>query len=215
MKMNYSRMLRSLALRFRNQEAIVNVERNRRYSYWDYHLLTNRIANALRTSLGIGNGDRFMLILENDNLSLMMLPCTVKQEGTVVLTNLRDAREEHARQIALVEPKVVFIETALLDNYHDMLRGHGCQIVAMDALIVPRDGVVAFWDLVEAAPDTENDIELCRKAKPEKSTFAAPPSSRAIFAMRPQPKRSSRQAPGVPAISAMSMRTDISTLSIA
>ena len=160
MKMNYSRMLRSLALRFGSQEAIVNVERNRRYSYWDYHLLTNRIANALRTTFGVGNGDRFMLILENDNLSLMMLPCTMKQEGTVVLTNLRDTREEHAGQIALVQPKVVFIESALLDLYYDMLRGHDCQIVVTDAPSVPRHGVLLFWDLVEAASDGENDIEL-------------------------------------------------------
>src|SRR5579864_3885279 len=90
-KMNFSRIMRALALKHRDREAIVNAERNRRYSYRDYHLLTNRIANALSDTLKVGAGDKFLLILENDNLSLMMLPTVLKQKGTVALTNLRDS----------------------------------------------------------------------------------------------------------------------------
>jgi len=48
MKQNFGRILRAVALRYRHNEAIVNVERGRRYTYWDYHLLTNRIAKALQ-----------------------------------------------------------------------------------------------------------------------------------------------------------------------
>ena len=33
--MNFSRVMRLLALRYKNNEAIVNVERNRRYSFRD------------------------------------------------------------------------------------------------------------------------------------------------------------------------------------
>ena len=108
MKMNFSRVMRLLSLRYKNHEAIVNVERNRRFNFEQYHLLTNRVADALRTTLQVGKGDKFMLILENDNLSLMMFPTVFKQEGTVVMTNLRDPLEEHVRQIELVRPKVVF-----------------------------------------------------------------------------------------------------------
>ena len=54
MKMNFSRIMRLLALRYRDQEAIVNVERNRRYTFEQYHLLSNRIADALRTTLQVG-----------------------------------------------------------------------------------------------------------------------------------------------------------------
>ena len=132
MKMNFSRVMRLMAQRCRDRQAIINVERKRSYSYHDYHLLTNRIADALRNPLGVGNGDKFLLILDNDNLSLLMLPTVLKQEGTVVLTNLRDAPEEHARQIDMVKPKVVFIETRLLDVYYAMLRAAGCEIVVMD-----------------------------------------------------------------------------------
>jgi acyl-CoA synthetase (AMP-forming)/AMP-acid ligase II len=163
MKMNFCRVMRLMTMRFRDQDAIVNVERNRRYSYGEYHLLTNRIAGALRTRLAVGAGDKFMLVLENDNLSLMMFPAVFKQTGTVVMTNLRDPLEEHARQASLVKPKVVFIETRLLDGYYEMLRGEGCEIVVMDAPTpeqAARPGVHAFWDLVAAASDADNEVEL-------------------------------------------------------
>jgi acyl-CoA synthetase (AMP-forming)/AMP-acid ligase II len=163
MKMNFSRVMRLLALRYCDQEAIVNIERDRRYTYAQYHLLTNRIADVLRSTLQVGKGDNFMLILENDNLSLMMFPTTFKQHGTVVMTNLRDPLEEHSRQIELVKPKVVFLETRLLDSYYDMLRSQGCVVVLMDppsAEHAARPGVHCFWTLVEAASELDNDVAL-------------------------------------------------------
>src|SRR5471030_2478417 len=163
MKMNFCRIMRLLALRHREQEAIVNLERNRRYTYEQYHLLTNRVADVLRNMLQVRAGERFMLILENDNLSLMMFPSTFKQEGTVVMTNLRDPLDEHARQIDLVRPKVVFIETRLLDSYYGMLRSRGCEIVVMDPPTAEQAtlaGVNNFWSLVYAASDADNDVTL-------------------------------------------------------
>jgi fatty-acyl-CoA synthase len=52
MKQNFSRILRAVALRYRHNEAIVNVERGRRYTYWDYHLLINRIAKSAAGHIG-------------------------------------------------------------------------------------------------------------------------------------------------------------------
>ncbi len=163
MKMNFSRVMRLLSLRYRDKEAIVNIERNRRYTFEQYHLLTNRVADVLSNTLGLHKDDKFMLVLENDNLSLMLFPSTFKQEATVVLTNLRDPMQEHARQMEQVMPKVVFLETRLLDTYYDMLRGLGCKIVVMDtpsAEQATRAGVHSFWTLVDAASDTDNDVEL-------------------------------------------------------
>ncbi len=163
MKMNFCRIMRLMALRYRDQEAIVNIERNRRFTFEQYHLLTNRIADALRTTLQVGHGDKFMLILDNDNLSLMMFPTTFKQEGTVVMTNRRDPLEEHTRQVELVKPKVVFLETLLLDSYYDTLRSHGCTIVVMDppsAEQAARPGVCSFWSLVDAASELDHEVEL-------------------------------------------------------
>ncbi len=160
MKMNFARIMRLLGQRYRDQEAIVNVERNRRFTFHEYHLLTNRIANALSTRLGVRRGDNFMLILENDNLSLMQIASVLKQEGTVVLTNMRDSATEHEWQVDLLRPKVVFIEADLANAYYDMLRRHGCEIVVMDTPVELKKGMHAFWTLVEDASDRDTGVEL-------------------------------------------------------
>src|SRR5215469_9308060 len=101
-KMNFCRVMAAMAQRWRDNLAIVNVERGRRYSFGEYHLLTNRIANMCRDRLGLGPGDTAYLILDNDNLTLLHHPTIYKQEAAFVLGNLRDGPEESARQIEYV-----------------------------------------------------------------------------------------------------------------
>jgi len=158
--MNFSRVMGLLARNFGDREALVNVERNRRYTYRQLHTCTNRIANMLRDTLQLRSGDKLMLILENDNMSLMHFMATWKQEATAVYTNVRDSLEEHSWQVELVRPRVVFVESAYVARYHAMLRRYGCTIVAMDPLPEPLDGVLDFWTLVDAASPEENDCEL-------------------------------------------------------
>ncbi len=160
MKTNFSRVMSIMALRFRNNAAIVNVERNRRYTFAAYHRLTNRAAHMLRFGLGLGAGDKVLLILENDNLSLLHFPTIYKQEATFIFSNLRDSPEEHARQIDHCQPKVVFIETRLVAQYHDLLTSRGCRIVAMDPSADLPASVPCFWDLIGKASDDDNDTEL-------------------------------------------------------
>jgi fatty-acyl-CoA synthase len=160
MKMNFCRIMGSLALRHRGREAIVTVERNRRYTYDQYHRLTNRIANALTGVLGIDAGDKFMLILDNDSLALLQFPTFFKQRGTAVLANRRDSPEEHRWQVSFLKPKIVFIEESLLDTYYDMLRANGCEIIAMDPPRRPYEGVRHFWDMLEGVSEEDNDISL-------------------------------------------------------
>jgi acyl-CoA synthetase (AMP-forming)/AMP-acid ligase II len=160
MKLNFCRVMRMLAMRHAEKEAIVNVERNRRYTYAQYHCLTNQIANALRTTIGVGKDDKFMLILDNDNMSLLQFPTFFKQEGTAVMTNLRDSLDEHRWQVGLIKPKAVFIENRLLDTHYAMLRQNGCTVVAMDPVVERREGVLSFWDVVSVASDEDNDVAL-------------------------------------------------------
>lgn len=166
MVLNFCRVMRHLALRHGEREAIVNVERNRRYTFSEYHRLTNRIANALRGELSLGPGDRFLLILENDNLTLLHFPTFLKQEATAVMSNLRDSPEEHRRQVEFIRPKVVFIENRLLQTHLAMLQAAGCTVVAMDPLARPEAGVLSFWDLVDASSDADNDVALDQHSHP-------------------------------------------------
>ena len=140
-----------MALRYKDNVAIVNVERNRRYTFAEYHRLTNRIANMCRDTLGLRKGDTAMLILDNDNFSIIHLPAILKQEAAFVFANLRDGPEESARQIDYVKAKAVFIETRMIDAYYDLLKSRGCMIITMDRRPGLPNDVLCFWDLVETA----------------------------------------------------------------
>ena len=72
-KVDFSRLFRRLAEQHGDAPALINTERDRRYSFAELHRLSNRIANMLSGALGLGRGDRYLLILENDNLALMHL----------------------------------------------------------------------------------------------------------------------------------------------
>ncbi|CAB3793747.1 Long-chain-fatty-acid--CoA ligase [Paraburkholderia caffeinitolerans] len=159
MKMNFARIMGQLAMQFADQEALVNIERERRYTFRELHRLTNRIANMMRSRLGLRRGDVAFCILENDNLSLLHAWTAFKGEAAFAHTNIRDALDEHRWQMAFIRPKAVFIETALLPRYADMLREQGASIVCMDAPATPYEGVQCFWDLIEGMPDTDPGIQ--------------------------------------------------------
>src|SRR5262249_54745785 len=101
-----------------------------------------------------------MLILDNDNFSLVHFPAIFKQEAAFLFGNLRDGPEESLRQLDYVRAKVVFLETRLLGAYHDALRRRGCTVVAMDREPGLPGDVLGFWDLVDSASDADNEVEL-------------------------------------------------------
>ena len=160
MKVNFSRVSGGLAESFGDREAIVNVERQRRYTFREYHLVTNRIANLLRNDLGLTVGDRYACILKNDNLSLLHWVTAAKAEATCCHANYRDSLTTHVSQMQTTGAKVVFIEEDLLDSHYAPLRDLGITIVAMDPPRQPREGVLSFWDLVEASSDENPDFVL-------------------------------------------------------
>jgi acyl-CoA synthetase (AMP-forming)/AMP-acid ligase II len=71
MKVDFGRQLFHLAQHFADRDALINLERGRRFSFRELDLLSNRIANMMRDRLHLRRGDRYLCILENDNLSLL------------------------------------------------------------------------------------------------------------------------------------------------
>jgi fatty-acyl-CoA synthase len=159
MKVNFTRMMRQVVRIYGPKEALVNFERNRRYSFEELHQLTNRIVNMMRGKLGLTRGTSYLCLLENDNLSLLHAWTLLKGDAAAVLTNLHDAYDEHLWQADWINPKVAFIETALIDRYYQAFRDRGILIVAMDPLSAPRDGVEYFWDLLDGVSDADPDVE--------------------------------------------------------
>ena len=57
MQINFSIISETLARIYGDADCIINAERERRYSFREFHLLTNRIANMMRSKLGLHRGD--------------------------------------------------------------------------------------------------------------------------------------------------------------
>ncbi len=159
MKMNFARTFGYTAMRYASNEALVNIERQRRYTFKELNLVTNRIVNMMRERLSLRRGDAFMCLLDNDNMSLLHAWTVLKGEAGAVYTNFRDSLEEHCWQVDFIKPKVVFIENTLLPAYFDILIERGVTVVCMDPPDMPRDGLHYFWDLVEGSSDANPEVE--------------------------------------------------------
>ena len=158
MLMNFSTISENLARTFGPLEAIFNVERQRRYTFAEYHLLTNRIVNMMRDRLGLRAGDTWLAILNNDNVSILSFFTALKGEACACYTNTTDSLADQARQIDLVRPRVVFIERELLDTHHALLAERGLTVVSMDPPPDTLPGVLHFWDLLEGVGAQNPDI---------------------------------------------------------
>lgn len=158
MKMNFSTISERLADTFGEREALVNIERNRRYTFREFHLLTNRIINMMRQKLDLRRGDYWVNILDNDNASLLHFFTAMKGEAAGCYTNSRDSLEDHTWQIDTVDAKVVFLEENLLASHYSVLRERQLTIVSMDPPQGDYPGVHCFWDLLEGVEDGNPDV---------------------------------------------------------
>ncbi|MGB1498702.1 class I adenylate-forming enzyme family protein, partial [Alloalcanivorax venustensis] len=160
MKINFSTISERLADAFSEREALVNIERGRRYTFREFHLLTNRIVNMMRHKLDLQRGDNAVIILDNDNASLLHFFTAAKAGTPLCYTNYRDSLDDHTYQVDTVSAKVVFIEADLLESHYDMLRERQVTIVAMDKPEKEYQGVHYFWNLLEQVDDSNPNVVI-------------------------------------------------------
>ena len=157
MKINFNNISEQLAAYNADGSALVNVERDRRYTFSEFHLLTNRIVNMMTDRFGMEKGDFFFAVLNNDNLSLVHLPTIFKGPATAVYSNYRDSIAEKRRQIEHVgHCRIAFVETGDLEAHREIFAGRVDTVICMDKPEDPADradDVLYFWDLVEEASD--------------------------------------------------------------
>lgn len=158
MQIDFSVVSENLARTFGDAECIVNVERNRRYSFREFHRLTNRIANMMRSRLTLARGDTWLCILNNDSLSLLSQFTAFKGEACACYTNATDTLDVQANQIDLVKPKVVFIEAELLPTHYALLKQHGITVISMDPPPADFPEVLHFWSLLEGIGDENPNV---------------------------------------------------------
>lgn len=159
MIVNMGRVFKQIALRFPDRTALVNLERDRRFSYREMLELSNRMCALLKHKFGVSEGDFYATILENDNMGLFH-PWMLRCSATAVWIDIRESLEEQLKQIDYVQPRLVFVEAHFLPRLHEPFRERGIIVVSMDKTEEARDGVHYFWDLVEEAPSRELAMEF-------------------------------------------------------
>ena len=154
MYVNMGRIFQQTALQFAAGSAVMNVERDRCFTYAQMHALTNRLSNALKHGFGLGQGDFYATILDNDNMSLFH-PWMLKSPVGAAWIDVNESVSEQVTQIDYVQPKLVFLEAGLLPELHEHLQAREMSLVAMDRPQKSWPGVYYFWDLVDQATVAE------------------------------------------------------------
>ena len=116
MNINFGQMMLQTARKFSDREALVNIERNRRYTFMELHLLTNRICNMMRDRFGLGVGDVYVNLVDNDSASLLNM-WMIKGAVTGAWLNYRDSIQDHSWQLDRVKPKLAFLEAEKVDQF--------------------------------------------------------------------------------------------------
>ena len=83
MKINFSNISERLADTFGDREALINIERKRRYTCIGFHLFTNRIVNMMQQKLILRRGDVWLNLLDNNISNFRRLG--IKHSGAVSL----------------------------------------------------------------------------------------------------------------------------------
>jgi len=158
MQIDFSIVSENLAKSYGDAECVVNIERGRRYSFIEYHRLTNRIVNMMRDRLQLRRGDVWLNILNNDSLSLLIFFTAFKGEATACYTNTTDTLETQRNQMTLVGPKVVFTEVELLPTHYELFKEFGVTVVSMDPPGEEYPEVLYFWDLLDGVSDENPNV---------------------------------------------------------
>jgi acyl-CoA synthetase (AMP-forming)/AMP-acid ligase II len=158
MLINMGRLLRQTALCFSDRTALVNIERNRRFTFWQLHELTNKLCNLIKEKFGLYEGDVYATLLENDNMGLFHFWMT-KSPVTALWLDIRESVEEQLNQIDYVQPRLIFIEAKLLSQYYEHLSNRDISIVCMDETKEALPNVHYFWDLLDEASSMEPSME--------------------------------------------------------
>jgi fatty-acyl-CoA synthase len=156
---NLGRIIGQNARQYWERPAVVNLERKRRFSYGQMHLLTNRMSHVLTGRFGLGQGDVYVTLLENDHVAFFH-PWMFKCPVTGAWIDVRESVAEQLKQIDHVRPRVAFVEARFLDSLLEPLLERKIDVISMDPPKETHPGLHSFRDLVEQATDREVDAEF-------------------------------------------------------
>ena len=159
MMIDLGRVFNNLARPHADLPALMNLERGRVLTHGEMHLLSNRISNLLTGRFGLGRGDFYATILDNDNMGLFH-PWMFKCPVSAVWIDIRESLPERLNQLDHTGARVVFAESRLAPELAEPLSQRGISLVCMDPLKKPLPGALDFQELVRASSEAEVKAEL-------------------------------------------------------
>ena len=155
---NMGTLIGQTAQRYADRPALINVERERSFTYQQMHRLSNRISHMLCSRFELGSGQFYATLLDNDHMGFFH-PWMFKCPAGAIWLDVRENTAALMAQIDLTGPRVVFIEHRHVAPLLDALVQRDIEIICMDPPPVRQARLHHFWDLVEAASDADFGVE--------------------------------------------------------
>lgn len=152
-------LLRQNALNYPEKLAVVDVSRERRYTYRQFNARVNQLANGL-TQLGIGKGDKVSTLMHDRSEFVELLFALAKIGAVLVPLNYRSMPSDMEFVIINSEPKALVFE----DEYAsalESLRGRGRAVeryITLGDKVFPDD--VNYEAVASEGSSEEPDIEV-------------------------------------------------------
>ncbi|MFC1885207.1 AMP-binding protein, partial [Thermodesulfobacteriota bacterium] len=151
---NMGRLMGQTAARYADRPALINLERDRSYTYLEMHRLSNRISHVLCNRFKLEPGRFYATLLDNDNMGFFH-PWMFKCPAGAVWMDVRENPAGLLGQIDIADPRVLFLEIRHLEPMLEPLIQRGIEIICMDPPPVRHPKVHDFWGLVKRASDED------------------------------------------------------------
>jgi acyl-CoA synthetase (AMP-forming)/AMP-acid ligase II len=156
---NMGMRIAQIARRFAGRTALINVERNRQYSYDEMNRLSNRMSHVVTQRFGLKSGQFYATLLENDHVGFFH-PWMFKCPAGAVWLDVRENPRALLEQIDMTRPRVIFLESRFLEAMLEPLAQRDIEVVSMDLPPGRHPQLHHFWDLVAKASEKDPDGEV-------------------------------------------------------
>jgi acyl-CoA synthetase (AMP-forming)/AMP-acid ligase II len=156
---NMGRLIGQTARRYAGHTALINVERNRRFTYGEMHRLTNRMCHVVSQRFGLGSGQFYAILLENDHVGFFH-PWMFKCPAGAVWLDAGENPRIILEQVDLTQARAIFLEAKFLDPLLESLVERDMEVISMDPPRVNHPRVHYFWDLVAQSSEGDLNAEI-------------------------------------------------------
>jgi fatty-acyl-CoA synthase len=156
---NMGMLIGQTARHYAERTALINVERNRKYTYAEMHRLSNRMSHVICQRFGLSTGQFYATLLENDHVGFFH-PWMFKCPAGAVWLDVRENPRALYDQIDMAQARLIFLESRFVESMLEPLVRRGLEVVSMDPPPLRHPRLHHFWDLVMQASEEDVSVEI-------------------------------------------------------